>query len=62
MEITSSVCSGIRVQEALKHGARARRWFWRGWVCFNGGVREALKHRSRAQMWFWRGWVCFNEV
>ena len=45
---------------ALKHGARARRWFGRGGVCFNGGVWEALKHVVMELRWFWRVWVCFN--
>ena len=45
---------------ALKHGTRARRWFWTGWVCFNGGVRVALKHGARALRRFWTRQVCFN--
>ena len=24
-------------QDGLKHGTMPQRWFWWGWVCFNGG-------------------------
>ena len=46
------VCFNGGEKEALKHGTKALRRFWRGWVCFNGGEKEALKHGARALRWF----------
>ena len=42
------LCFNGGEKEALKHGTKALRRFWRGWVCFNGGEKEALKHGARA--------------